>query len=165
MDIYCKVAGDRPIGSKEKQDFFGEMALLSDDKRNATCVAATPVTCYVLNRGDFNRVMGPLRELDQPSPNRGRSMITSNTVARKNKVKYELRDLDLFNCLGEGAFGKVRLVKAKTTGKYYAMKMTRKERIIKMELPNDVLNEYKVLKDLSHPNILTVSSTFISKTF
>lgn len=66
---------------------------------------------------------------------------------------------------GEGAFGKVRLVKAKTTGKYYAMKMTRKERIIKMEVPNDVLNEYKVLKDLSHPNILTVSSTFFQRHF
>ncbi len=38
-------------------DFFGEMALLDDGPRTATCVAVEPTKCYVLPRWDFLAVL------------------------------------------------------------------------------------------------------------
>lgn len=40
VGIYKKQLGDKPIATLGKQKFFGEKALLSDDVRQATCVAA-----------------------------------------------------------------------------------------------------------------------------
>ena len=37
-------------------DFFGEMALLLHEKRNATCTAITPCVLFELHRKDFDRV-------------------------------------------------------------------------------------------------------------
>ena len=38
-------------------DFFGEMALLDDGPRTATCVAVEATNCYVLPRWDFMAVL------------------------------------------------------------------------------------------------------------
>ena len=38
-------------------DFFGEMALLDDGPRTATCVAVDATRCYVLPRWDFMAVL------------------------------------------------------------------------------------------------------------
>lgn len=122
VGIYKKAVGENPIGTIGKQKYFGEKALLSDDVRAATCKAASPLACYVLSRSDFNRVMGSLKDVfDQSAPERNTEI--SKTIARKNKVRYSLNDLTLLGVLGQGAFGKVRLAKAKATGKYYAMKI------------------------------------------
>lgn len=122
VGIYKKAVKNTPIGIIGKQKYFGEKALLSDDVRAATCMAASPVTCYVLSRSDFNRVMGPLKDaFDCTKPERNTEI--SRTIARKNKVRYQLEELNLLGVLGQGAFGKVRLAKAKSTGKYYALKI------------------------------------------
>jgi putative ABC transport system ATP-binding protein len=39
-------------------DFFGELALLSGNPRNATVVATQPLEAYVLGEGDFNEAIG-----------------------------------------------------------------------------------------------------------
>jgi putative ABC transport system ATP-binding protein len=39
-------------------DFFGELALLSGNPRNATVVATQPLEAYVLGEGDFNAAVG-----------------------------------------------------------------------------------------------------------
>ena len=122
VGIYKKAAGDQPILTISKQKYFGEKALLSDDVRAATCRAASPLTCYVLSRADFNRVMGPLKDLfDEKVPERNTTI--SKTIARKNKVKYQLGELNILGVLGQGAFGKVKLTKSKSTGKHYALKI------------------------------------------
>ena len=122
VGIYKKAVGDQPLGTIGKQKYFGEKALLSDDVRAATCKAASPLTCYVLSRTDFNRVMGPLRDLFDEK-GRERNTIISKTIARKNKVKYQLGDLNILGVLGQGGFGKVKLAKSKSTGKHYALKI------------------------------------------
>lgn len=37
-------------------DFFGEMALLHDEPRNASCIAVTPCSLFELSRSDFEKV-------------------------------------------------------------------------------------------------------------
>jgi CRP-like cAMP-binding protein len=43
-------------------DYFGEIALLTDSPRQATCVAVGKVKCVYMQREDFVRVMGPLQD-------------------------------------------------------------------------------------------------------
>jgi CRP-like cAMP-binding protein len=185
VEIYKKAVGDKPIGTIGRQKYFGEKALLSDDVRAATCKAATVLSCYVLTRSDFNRVMGPLKDLFRSSEQE-RNTEVSKTITRKNKVRYQLSDLNQLGLLGQGAFGKVRLAKAKTTGKFYALKIRvrvmiivalyilidvphikpadtsqRKDDIVKNRHQEFAMNEYKLLMELSHPNILTVSSSIV----
>jgi len=42
-------------------EYFGEMALMLDEPRHANVVAKTPVKCLLLDRRDFNELLGPLQ--------------------------------------------------------------------------------------------------------
>ena len=42
-------------------DFFGELALLGADKRQATVTAVTDVTLLTINRSQFTRLLGGLQ--------------------------------------------------------------------------------------------------------
>lgn len=44
-------------------DYFGELALLNDDRRRATVRALKPTTCLTLGRETFKRLLGPLETL------------------------------------------------------------------------------------------------------
>ena len=54
---------DKPIASLNRGNFFGEKALLSEDVRNATCVASTDVKCLYLMRENFVLILGDLQDL------------------------------------------------------------------------------------------------------
>jgi cAMP-dependent protein kinase regulator len=49
------------VGLLGPGDYFGEIALLTDSPRQATCVAQGVVKCVYMQREDFVRVMGPLK--------------------------------------------------------------------------------------------------------
>jgi len=85
----------------------------------------------------------------------------SRKVARRStlqnlqtKVTYKLEDLKTLKVLGQGAFAKVKLVKAKDTGKCYALKAQGKRFIVDKGQQNYILNELHLMKKLQHPNIL-----------
>ena len=63
VDVFIKAKGDNPVVTLGSGAFFGEKALLSDDKRSATCVAKTDVKCLILMRDDFVQMLGDLRDL------------------------------------------------------------------------------------------------------
>jgi CRP-like cAMP-binding protein len=46
-----------------KGEFFGERALLKNEPRGANVVACGYVDCLVLEREDFNRLLGPLEKV------------------------------------------------------------------------------------------------------
>lgn len=52
--------GPAAVNTLNSGDFFGELALLTNEPRSATVVAKTDAQCLVLSRSDFNRLMGPL---------------------------------------------------------------------------------------------------------
>jgi cAMP-dependent protein kinase regulator len=51
------------VGTLGEGDYFGEIALLTDSPRKATCIAVGPVKCVCMDRGDFIRVVGPVKDL------------------------------------------------------------------------------------------------------
>lgn len=79
------------------------------------------------------------------------------------KFKSTLADYEQLRTLGTGSFGRVRLVKHKTTGKFYAMKMLWKSVVIQLKQVQHILNENSVLDEINHPFLVNLVSHFQDK--
>ncbi|OQS02634.1 cGMP-dependent protein kinase [Thraustotheca clavata] len=55
--------GEKPLMTLTKGQYFGEMALMLNEPRQANCIAKGKVACYVLGRTEFTQLLGPLRSL------------------------------------------------------------------------------------------------------
>jgi small-conductance mechanosensitive channel/CRP-like cAMP-binding protein len=55
----------REVGRLAAGDFFGEMALLTGERRSATAIAVTDVDCYRLDAGAFRALLGRHPDLAQ----------------------------------------------------------------------------------------------------
>lgn len=44
-------------------DYFGEMALMLNEPRQANCIAMEKLKCFTLDRNQFNTLLGPLKDL------------------------------------------------------------------------------------------------------
>jgi serine/threonine protein kinase len=62
-----------------------------------------------------------------------------------------LEDFDLLKVLGKGGFGKVMLVRKKNTTDIYAMKVLRKEAVIRRNQVQHTKTETHILKQIRHP--------------
>ena len=65
--------------------------------------------------------------------------------------KIKLSDYTIERTLGTGSFGRVKLAKNKTNGKYVAIKILKKAEIIKLKQVDHILNEIKILTLIHHP--------------
>ena len=80
-----------------------------------------------------------------------------------NKVKpkkIKLSDYDMNRVLGSGSFGRVKLAKNKSDGRYVAIKILKKAEIIKSNQTEHIFNELDIMPDLDHPFILKFVSFF-----
>lgn len=68
--------------------------------------------------------------------------------------KVKISDYDILTTIGVGTFGRVRLVKNKQTGKYYAAKILKKIEILKSKQIDHVQNESQILNIIHHPFII-----------
>lgn len=66
-EVKCTKAGSSAEVSRrlKKGDFFGELALLSSDKRQATVTATMDTTVLMIDRSAFERVLGSLSALKE----------------------------------------------------------------------------------------------------
>jgi cAMP-dependent protein kinase regulator len=57
--------GDDPIHVMDYNpgDYFGEVSLLNNQPRAANIIAKTKLVCLYLDRGMFNRLLGPLKDI------------------------------------------------------------------------------------------------------
>lgn len=171
VEVFKKGEGDNgPIATLGSGQFFGEKALLSEDVRQATCIASSDVKCLYLMREDFVLMLGNLQDLlDGKSSSAGNDNVVGSAEATKDDgitaedgsneiVKYELSDLETKQALGVGAFGRVKLVTAKGKDgktKSYALKCLAKTSIVENGLQDHVLNEKEIMEELNHPFILS----------
>lgn len=172
VDVFIKAKGDAPVVTLSSGAFFGEKALLSDDKRSATCVAKTDVKCLILLRDDFVQMLGDLRDLmdgtyrkrdsiDHASDDEDGTEEGTAATWAKSLPEMHLNNFEIKRTLGVGAFGSVKLVKAngtvfdkEATDGYYALKCISKELVEESGLTNHILNEKAVMSQLSHPFIV-----------
>ncbi|KAL3893496.1 MAG: hypothetical protein SGPRY_014192 [Prymnesium sp.] len=59
-EVKCTKGGEEVSARLGKGDFFGELALLSSDKRQATVTSTQPTSVLMLGRQEFVRLIGPL---------------------------------------------------------------------------------------------------------
>uniref|UniRef100_A0A8C1XJX8 non-specific serine/threonine protein kinase n=1 Tax=Cyprinus carpio TaxID=7962 RepID=A0A8C1XJX8_CYPCA len=78
----------------------------------------------------------------------------------KPRLKVTMHDFEYLKLLGKGTFGKVILVKEKATGKYYAMKILKKEVIVAKDEVAHTLTENRVLQNSKHPFLTALKYSF-----
>lgn len=61
-EVRCTKGNDEVSARLGSGDFFGELALLTDDMRMATVTAVRKTKCLVLDRKTFKRLLGPIQE-------------------------------------------------------------------------------------------------------
>uniref|UniRef100_A0AAQ6AMR5 non-specific serine/threonine protein kinase n=1 Tax=Amphiprion ocellaris TaxID=80972 RepID=A0AAQ6AMR5_AMPOC len=79
----------------------------------------------------------------------------------KPRLKVTMHDFEYLKLLGKGTFGKVILVKEKATGRYYAMKILKKEVIVAKDEVAHTLTENRVLQNSKHPFLTFCFEQFI----
>ncbi|TKS85907.1 RAC-gamma serine/threonine-protein kinase [Collichthys lucidus] len=99
--------------------------------------------------------------------------LTACNLKRKwSSQSQTMSDFDYLKLLGKGTFGKVILVREKASGKYYAMKILKKEVIIAkmfvftLSVQDEVahtLTESRVLKNTRHPFLTSLKYSFQTK--
>lgn len=74
--------------------------------------------------------------------------------------EYLINNYKIFEPIGQGSFGKVKLCEDINTGIKYAIKQMNKKFLKKKCFPNGknaydlVLEELKILKNIQHPNVI-----------
>ena len=71
-----------------------------------------------------------------------------------------LSDFEIFETLGTGTFGRVRLVRCITEDKYYAMKVVKKIYVLQMDQLDHMKAEIRLLRILDHPFIVVLQAHF-----
>ena len=62
--------------------------------------------------------------------------------------------------VGTGTFGRVRIVRHVKTGKYFALKILKKNEIIRLKQVEHILSEKHILAQIDHPFIVKLFATF-----
>ncbi|NXN45257.1 AKT2 kinase, partial [Rhinoptilus africanus] len=94
------------------------------------------------------------------SPNDGTGAEEMEVAVSKTRPKATMNDFDYLKLLGKGTFGKVILVREKATGRYYAMKILRKEVIIAKDEVAHTVTESRVLQNTRHPFLTALKYAF-----
>lgn len=81
-------------------------------------------------------------------------------VARETKGKYSLSDFEILRTLGTGSFGRVHLVQSRHNQRFYAVKVLKKQQVVKMKQVEHTNDERKMLAEVKHPFLITLWGTF-----
>lgn len=154
-------------------DYFGEQALLKEDKRTANIIAMAPgVECLTLDRESFTQLIGDLCELherDYGDETRFLQMkkSDSNGLIFGADTKQELldinfKDLEVVATLGIGGFGRVELVKCvkKNSTQIYALKCLKKYHIVDTHQEEHVFSERSIMLACNSPFICRLYRTY-----
>jgi len=109
--------------------------------------------------GQVEAANGQVRQSDtqeaKPVP-----QIQQPTQIRQTKGKYSLTDFEILRTLGTGSFGRVHLVQSKHNQRFYAVKVLKKQQVVKMKQVEHTNDERKMLQEVKHPFLITLWGTF-----
>jgi len=167
--------------------YFGERALLGDDKRTANIIAKSEkVVCLVVDRASFKQLIGSLEEFkerDQQykesekkvaehvrgSISSGNSMRSESPepapqVSEYANLKYE--DLKFIATLGMGGFGRVELVCSRhDKSKSFALKCLKKKHIVDTKQQDHIVSEKNLLLECKSLFVTRLYRTYKDKKY
>jgi len=147
---------------KNVGSFFGELALLNDEPRNATIrTGVNGCTLLQLSREDFNQLLGPLRNiLDRNAKQYELPVNDRNLLDEDGSKICDLHELETIGLLGRGAFGKVTLVIDPNTKKSYALKAIKKKQIEEIGQSSHIVNEKRVMMMMNNRFLVNLRRTY-----
>lgn len=167
---------DGVVGTGSSGDYFGHKALLTEETRAATVTATSEALCLTMGRNDFVSLLGSLQELSarEPQITSGNDEAVGDAEAEfANKYHKDIRYEDLILTfkqkgrggereivLGQGAFGRVQIVKHAETGETFALKCLNKSQIVENCLEAHVVDERKVMTMIDHPFLLKLHNSY-----
>lgn len=87
--------------------------------------------------------------------------VTAMALTKAEVATWRLADLEMRETIGTGSFGRVRLVKHKQSAKYCALKILKKQEILRMKQVEHVLAEACLLQEIDHPFIVNLLKGFM----
>ncbi|XP_062323258.1 cGMP-dependent protein kinase 1 [Osmerus eperlanus] len=170
-----KVQVTKKVNGQQKQirtmstgEHFGELALIREILRTATCTAIGPVTCFSIDKEVFEETI-PIEHLElhndfnmeQTDAPERTSSSSSLTLKDLVPVLYlEGRYQGQHVTLGVGGFGRVELVTTIHHGKYFATKRVSKKLIVAKRQQEHVLFEKRILKAIQSDFIVRLHGAF-----
>jgi len=151
--------------------YFGEKALMKEDKRNANIYSKGATHCYTLDRTAFISLVGKVSEVDERTntsldEDEGPSVEADVVAMKKQLAKIKFSDLEIITPLGAGGFGLVKLVKVNgITNKAFALKCIQKIRVVQYGQQRHIMDERNILMEMESPFILRLYQTFKNKKF
>ena len=155
-EVVVSKGGDA-ITTLKRGGYFGDRALVADEKRNATCQAGKKgAKVLAVDREDFIALLGSIDELVE----HGSATEEETAYSARKAEAITMKDITVIRTLGHGAFGKVCLACHDATGVHYALKSQSKNAIVENNLQEHVLMERSILMQLDHPFILKLTCAF-----
>lgn len=164
---------EEDIRTLGRGEYFGEQALLREERRTANVVALEPgVECLALDRESFNQLIGDLQELqdkqydDVVRHHRPSSVTSIPTEQISEYTEIRLDDLDVIATLGIGGFGRVELVQyALDKSMTFALKCLKKSHIVETQQQEHIISEKSIMMGCRHPFICRLYTTFKDKKY
>jgi CRP-like cAMP-binding protein len=140
-------------------EFFGERALVTNEKRTANVIACGTVECLVLDRNSFQILLLDVQD-DITEEIKTRDCLDSKRRGSDNSDKqesetyvhimnYKLEDLIPTRTVGAGTFGRVKLVQHAIEGGIYALKCMNKAVVVSLHQERNTLAEKNLLYECS----------------
>ena len=86
--------------------------------------------------------------------------VASTPAVRPTKGKYTLSDFAIQRTLGTGSFGRVHLVQSNHNQRFYAVKVLKKQQVVKMKQVEHTNDERRMLQRVKHAFLITLWGTF-----
>jgi cGMP-dependent protein kinase len=140
------------------------------EPRANNVIAVGRVECLVLERSDFNRLLGNVEEEMEKEMKR-REMMQQHLGSRdqasinersQERTDMRFEDLRQLRTIGTGTFGRVKLVQHSGTGRVCALKAMQKEQIVSSHQERNIMNEKNILAECRHPFVLELVQTYSS---
>ena len=107
----------------------------------------------------MKKALGLLKKTKEPAP-----QVSSSLEPRRGQEFKSLDEFEILETLGTGTFGRVRLVKHKSTGKYFALKALKKSEVIRLKQVEHIRSEKDILSRIDHAFIVHLFATFVDET-
>jgi cGMP-dependent protein kinase len=169
--------GESLLRDLKAGDYFGERALLNEERRSATVTSTSKIKLMRLDKQSFRVLLSELhaellkrvhkdehkQKSPAPSPGHRREPVVGGSAYISQRSSVKPSKLELLKQLGSGGYGRVSLVRDTSTKRVYALKRVCKAHLLShngMMRCEWLLREKRVLEELEHPFIVTLHDTY-----
>lgn len=158
---------DEPTPKSPVKETYKENTFSSDSSKTAPSTAASQATTTTTavtsatnsSNADAMNKAAPAKA-PQPAAAVSATDGSGDSPSRQTKGKYTLTDFTISRTLGTGSFGRVHLVQSKHNQRYYAVKVLKKQQVVRMKQIEHTNDERRMLQRVKHPFCITLWGTF-----